>query len=410
MDMFFSELRKYRLAEDENTLRDVSEYQQVRSEINRRVSPLTGGTDWENVFKLCATIGQRDGFDLLLAVYYTVAAVKIQGLKGMSDGLELQAAVIQHQGADSLFPAVKRVDLFNWMIGHIASEIRALKPGKAQLRDLYRCERACNSLYELLNEIQPENVPDLEAIAFHIFEHIDRLEQASVPQEKIVKVSVVNKFALLCMLMLGLCLGGGGYYGWTKMPRLMTSVLKLDQQPRILTQEDGQKLYKQFGTEKLSEARKTLSAIYLGAMKEAFEEPVGGALLNAVEMGTSLQFLYPDDIDITVHNMEVKIWKQMLEDEYSAQKARFQTARTSAANLRRFVKRGDLNSARRLSERIEKYALSLSPLYGRTLYIEEKIQSKDYSGAESELRKLSASINALLFKVASIERQLDDKL
>ena len=408
--MFFSELKKYKLAEDENALRDVPEYQQIRSEINRRVSPLIGGTDWETVFKLCASIGQRDGFDLLLAVYYTVAAVKIQGLRGLPDGLELQAAVIKHQGKDSLFPAAKRVDLFNWMIGHIASEIRALKPGITQLRELYRCERACNSLYELLNEIQPENVPDLEAIAFHIFEHIDRLEQSSVPQEKIVKVPVVNKFALACVLLLGLCLGGGGYYGWTTMPRLMTSVLETVQQPRILTQEDGQKLIKEYGTEKLSEVRETLSAIYLGAMKEAFDKPVGEKLFNAVEVGTSLQFLYPEDIDITVHNMEVKVWKQVLEDEFIAQKIRFQTARTSAANLRRFVKRGDLNSARRLSENIEKYALSLSPLYGRTLYIEEKLQNKDYSGAESELRKLSTSINALLFKVASIEHQLDNKL
>ncbi|WP_027362152.1 type VI secretion system ImpA family N-terminal domain-containing protein [Halodesulfovibrio aestuarii] len=407
--MFFSELKKYKLAEDENALRDVPEYQQIRSEINRRVSPLIGGTDWEIVFKLCSLIGQRDGFDLLLAVYYTVAAVKIQGLRGLPDGLELQAAVIKHQGKDSLFPAAKRVDLFNWMIGHIASEIRALKPGITQLRELYRCERACNSLYELLSEIQPENVPDLEAIAFHIFEHIDRLEQPAVPQGKVVKVSVVNKFALACVFLLGLCLGGGGYYGWITMPRLMASVLETVQQPRILTQETGQKLIKEYGTEKLFEAREALSAIYLGAMKEAFNKPVGEKLFNAVEAGSSLQFLFPDDIDITVHNLEVKVWKQVLEDEFTAQKIRFQTARTNAANLKRFVKRGDLNSARILSESIETYALSLSPLYGRTLYIEEKLQHKDYSGAESELRKLSTSINALLFKVASIEHQLDNK-
>jgi len=117
--------------------------------------------------------------------------------------LEIQAAVIAQQKHASSFPPAKRIDLFNWMIGHIGSEIRSMKPGVAQLRELYRCERACSSLYELLQKIQQDNVPDIEAVAFHIFEHIDRLENPIMPELKVIKLRAVNKVALVAILLIG---------------------------------------------------------------------------------------------------------------------------------------------------------------------------------------------------------------
>lgn len=409
-NLFFSELKKFKLADDEELLRDTSGYQQVRSEINRRTNPLAGGIDWEKVLTFCEKLGQKEGFDLLLAVYYTVAAVKMQGLKGLSDGLEIQAAVINHQGQNSSFPAAKRIDLFNWMIGHIGSEIRALKPGITQLRELYRCERACTALYELLTDIQPDNVPDLEAVAFHIFEHIDALEHPVAPEQKIVKLTTVNKSALVAALILGIVLGSSVLFSWNHIPRLIDSVLVTSKTPKILTEQDGRNLIDQFGSNELTEKRSELIKLYVDAVNSVIERPVGQGLLQTIERSESLRYLYPEDLKIIMHRLEVKSWQQTLEEDLQAQLARFQTARTRAANIKRLVKRGDLNGARNLSRELESYAVSLSPLYGRTLYLEELLKNGDYSGAESELCKLSRSLNALLLKTGQLERELAENL
>ena len=408
--LFFSELNKFRLADDEEKLRDTVEYQQVRGEINRRVNPLTGGIDWSTVYTLCEAIGKKDGFDLLLAVYYTVAAVKIHGLRGLSTGLELQAAVLTHQGLNSHFPAAKRIDLFNWMIGQIGSEIRAVKPGITQLRELYRCERACTALYDLLRKVQPDNVPDLEAVAFHIFEHIDRLENPVLPEPEVIKVSSTNKFALIVVLLLGIGTGIGSFQFWQSMPRLMTSVVMTHQQPKILTEQEGAKLIEEFGSEKIDAKRSELSSLYSDATRTVMERPVGEDVLEALERSESLRYLFPDDVDVIVQSLEVASWQQVLEDDLQAQIARFRVARTRAANLARTIKRGELNKARRLSKELEKYAISLSPLYGRMLYVEDLLKNSDYSGAEGELRKLSRSMNALSLKIARLERQLANAL
>lgn len=398
------------MADDEEKLRDTVEYQQVRGEINRRVNPLTGGIDWSAVYTLCETIGKKNGFDLLLAVYYTVSGVKIHGLRGLSTGLEIQAAVLTHQGLNSDFPAAKRIDLFNWMIGQIGSEIRAVKPGITQLRELYRCERACTALYDLLKKIQPNNVPDLEAVAFNIFEHIDRLEHPVLPEPQVVKIATTNKFALLAVLLFGIGAGVASFQFWQTMPRLMTSVVMTQQQPKILTKQEGTKLIEEFGAEKIDEKRSELTSLYSGATRIIMERPVGEEVLETLERSESLRFLFPDDVDVIVQSLEVASWQQILEDDLQSQIARFRVARTRAANLARTIKRGELNKARRLSKELEKYAISLSPLYGRMLYVEDLLKEHDYSGAEGELKKLSRSINALSLKVARLERQLANAL
>lgn len=409
-NLFFSELKRFKLADDEEALRDAPAYQQVRSEINRRSNPLSGGVDWETILTLCEELGKKEGFDLLLAVYYTVAAVKMQGLKGLSDGLELQAAVINHQGQESSFPAAKRIDLFNWMVGRIGSEVRALKPGRLQLRELYRCERACTALYELLAEVQPDNVPDLEAIGFQIFEHIDALEHPVIPEQKIVTVYAVNKLALCLTLVLGIALGIAALFSWNHIPKLDDSILVTSRIPKILTQQDGQELIDRFGSKKLEERRDDLAKLYADSVNTIINRPVGQELLQTIERSESLRHLYPEDLKIIMHTLEVKSWQQTLEEDLNSQLVRFQTARTRAANIKRLVRRGDLKGARVLSRELEQYAVSLSPLYGRTLYVEELLKNGDYSGAENELSKLTRSLNALMLKAGQLERVLAEKL
>lgn len=77
-------------------LREDNRYQQMRSEINRRQSPFSGGTDWEKVYDLAATLAMTDGVDLLAASYFSVAAAKTRGIAGLASGLELLLTVLAH--------------------------------------------------------------------------------------------------------------------------------------------------------------------------------------------------------------------------------------------------------------------------------------------------------------------------
>ncbi|HIF9056234.1 TPA: type VI secretion system ImpA family N-terminal domain-containing protein [Photobacterium damselae] len=174
--LYFSELQQYKLVAHEDELRDSDCYQRIRDAINKRNSPLSGSVDWQLVQQLCDELGRTDGFDFIATIYFTIAAIKNEGLAGLANGLELQVVAVDTFIRNSSFPAQKRAELYQWMLGRIGNELRALKPTQSQLRDLYRCERACQRLNEIFIEVQPEHIPDLEAIGYVVFEHIDRLE------------------------------------------------------------------------------------------------------------------------------------------------------------------------------------------------------------------------------------------
>ncbi|WP_188013661.1 type VI secretion system ImpA family N-terminal domain-containing protein [Photobacterium damselae] len=174
--LYFSELQQYKLVAHEDELRDSDCYQKIRDVINKRNSPLSGSVDWQLVQQLCDELGRTDGFDFIATIYFTIAAIKNEGLAGLANGLELQVVAVDTFIRNSSFPAQKRVELYQWMLGRIGNELRALQPTQSQLRDLYRCERACQRLNEIFMEVQPEHIPDLEAIGYVVFEHIDRLE------------------------------------------------------------------------------------------------------------------------------------------------------------------------------------------------------------------------------------------
>jgi len=194
------------------------------------------------------------------------------------------------------------------------------------------------------------------------------------------------------------------------MTRLLESVQETQYLPKILSDKDGTALINQFGAEKIEEQREQLTTLYASATKKIMEKPVGKDVLEALERSESLRYLFPENVDVIVQSLEIASWQQVLEDDLQMQVARFQAARTRAANLAQQIKRGNLNKARSLSKELESYAVSLSPLYGRTLYAEELLHANDYSGAEKEIKKLSRSINALLLKIARLERALSSQL
>ncbi|WP_219079218.1 type VI secretion system ImpA family N-terminal domain-containing protein [Vibrio parahaemolyticus] len=84
----------YIITLDSPALRAYPAYEAVREEINRRLSPLSGGVDWAQIKTHCEWLAKGPGIDLLMAGYWTIASLKTQGLPGLANGVELINAIV----------------------------------------------------------------------------------------------------------------------------------------------------------------------------------------------------------------------------------------------------------------------------------------------------------------------------
>ncbi|MCO4787097.1 MAG: type VI secretion system ImpA family N-terminal domain-containing protein [Marinomonas atlantica] len=406
--LFFSDLHQFRLVSDEVQLRDSSTYQDIRSEINRRNVPLSGGTDWDKVRVLCEQIGANEGVDLLVAIYYTVAATKTQGLTGLAVGLELQTALIKKFGSNSAFPAVRRSELFAWMIGKIGPEIRSLKPSVKQLRELYRCERACHSLHNQFNYLQPEQVPDLDMVAFTIFEYIDQLEtNAEIAQPKIIeitpRVSLPKRlFPYIVGMSFALSIAIGGDFIIQEIDTPESIVTFETVLPKVISINEIKSLPHKvdFGT--FESTKFQISNLYSNQTQALMTKKVTDDIQQALALNSTLLALYPEE----KIGESITTWKQEMLAVVDNQYRRFSSARTYAANINLMIEKDRFDQARELSRKMEDYAISLSPVYGRAMYIEELIEKGEIETSKTELNTLLFNLKALNLKVALLENKV----
>ena len=413
--LFFSDLHQFRLVTNESQLRDSPTYQQIRSEINRRNIPLSGGTDWENVRVLCERIGASEGVDLLVAVYYTVAAIKTQGLNGLAVGLELQAALIKKFGGNSAFPAVRRAELLTWMIGKIGPEIRSLKPSVRQLRELYRCERACHSLHNQFNLLQPDQIPDLDMVAFTIFEFIDQLEtNAEIAQPKIIEITPTLSWKRRLLPYIGgagvavsLLFTSNYLVENLDTPRSIVTIEK--ELPRVMGAAYIETLPSIIDIGNWNSDKTKISTLYINQSARLINKKVTDDVKEALALESTLQALYPLDSALVKRSLPMAQWKKEMLAVVEKQYGRFSRARTNAANINLMVENDKYAQAKVLAKKMEGYAIGLSPVYGRAMYIEELIGQGKVKASEAELDKLLYNLKALNLKIALLETQLEMK-
>ncbi|WP_232312676.1 type VI secretion system ImpA family N-terminal domain-containing protein [Enterovibrio coralii] len=278
----FTDINGAKKAGNSARLRDASEYQKIRSEINRRFNPLAGSTDWDKVRELCEQLAEREGVDLLVAIYYTVAAMKTQGLSAFADGLELQVTVLRTPNDDDM-PFAKQADLYRWMLGRIGEEVRAMRPSLEQLRDLYRCERALESIDRYLSLNDEGKVEDLDVLGYAIFEHIDRIERSAKAQPLVNHVEVVeerqkqNSGALV--FAIGLLVGGLGYYGLTlvqgEIETPITILTEPEKIPKIVSADEASSIHATFSAVQLRESQLELASSYSDQVSILLASKVG---------------------------------------------------------------------------------------------------------------------------------------
>jgi type VI secretion system protein VasL len=149
------------------------EYRQVMAEIQRKLTPLSGSTNWGLIQNNGVILGQEIGFDCRLSAYFTLANLKTNGLTGYADGLEVLLTSIS---CDQTITPSERRDLFDWLNDKVLTELKSVRPSYDSLRALYRCERYCDQLDHLLNNQQPTYSVNFETLGYVIFDYIDRIE------------------------------------------------------------------------------------------------------------------------------------------------------------------------------------------------------------------------------------------
>ncbi|MEZ8140858.1 type VI secretion system ImpA family N-terminal domain-containing protein [Enterovibrio sp. FF113] len=394
-----------KLAADDSRLKDSADYQKIRNEINRRFNPLAGSVDWEKVRTLCEKVATTDGADLLVAIYYTVASLKTQGLPGFANGLELQVAVLRDTRVDQAMPQAKRIELYRWMLGRLGEELRAMQPQLSQLRDLYRCERALQAIDRNLSQRGSEKVADLDVLGFTVFEHIDRLENSShsgviTPPPVETKVKKQNACALV--FVLGVLLGGASLYGLQfvqgSRPSPASELTVALTEPKIISVEEAQQIREEFGAQGLKHYQSQLFSRYSEKLSMLSEANVADSFRSSMELADSFQYLFPDSKEALELSESVQRWQSSVAADFDELNERFITARTRAANVSLLVRTGRLEQLQTLAVGLENYAISLSPLIARITYAERLIQEGNVQQAEEELRIVDKNLKSIVMK------------
>ena len=315
--MGFYQGRQFTFVDDESKLRNSTRYQLIRDEINRLNNPSYGKIDWDKIKMLCEDLARTDGLNFLTTLYYTTALVKERGIVGLANGLELQLAALMHLYNNNDANLIKCADLYRWLIARLGDELRRLEPNQSQLKDLYRCERCCKEIYELFLDVHPQHVPDLEAISYVIFEHIDYLEGnikpiALVEEKHIDKLDDIplelpshnNKprirpYWVFCLgLLLGLSVFVAKDYLETTTNPLVKQLTAEKLEAQILTSEQISQLQHQYSPSVFSSNKSTIISLYLHQANDEINTLSGENISQALSLMDTVKQLYPNDAQI----------------------------------------------------------------------------------------------------------------
>ncbi|WP_299494807.1 type VI secretion system ImpA family N-terminal domain-containing protein [uncultured Shewanella sp.] len=377
-------VNRFKVTQKPALLRDDSRYQAMRTEINRRYSPLSGRVDWDKIKSLAESIATDAGADLLTSAYYCVAVCKTDGVSGLATGLELMLAVLAHASKESSPSMEKTTEIINWMVTRVTPDLKELLGTMDNVRDLYRCEYACQQLFELVKSYQADPasdnlVPNLDTLGFLIFEKLDAVNQIhnvvptlnnlkSKSKDSQRKLLFWRGLSFSCLAVLGIscvCLMGVLY----QKPQSIVDF--------IVTQTSATKV--------------------LPAAPTEIKEPSAVKRIN-----TQIDELFST---VPPANKELLIYPQQIEflidlDKYYQ---RFSKARTRMANIRQQINRLSSNNSKitqlkHMSTELDQYASSLSPVLGRAYYIDEMLEQAQLTRAEQELRLLDGQLKSLLIK------------
>lgn len=190
-NVIYIENKRFCIESDSSQIRDEERYCAIKDSINRRAALPKSSFDWGGIYTDAESLAETAGIDLIIASYFTVAAFKTQGFRGFANGLALVNAALLNQSTNDLKQHKLNKGLVDWVKKEIISDIGKLEPNYDALRDLYRCERECQILDDVLGDQQEMYEGAFEEVALQLLQHIERLEmryhRSEKAQERVVE-------------------------------------------------------------------------------------------------------------------------------------------------------------------------------------------------------------------------------
>ena len=400
----------FTILSNQPSLRESERYQKVRNEINGRLGFISGSVKWDSVFEECVSLGTDIGFDFLFTSYFSVAAFKVQGVKGFANGLELMASAYVEDIEHRALSKHHKLEIIQWMTSKISSDLRLIKPDKIQLRNLYRCEKALQDIHHLCESFQPEDIPRFESIAFTLFEHIDRIETEGRMHSS-VKTDYLDhpkhtKNVRVFWFVLGCALSLTALYLYSiEMMKNCNIAEGYKCMVTISNDERLMHLTKQSISKMPLEEKALIEKTFVEAMENNVKTTIYQQYLNIVSVENKARLLFPNSLEVKRVSQIMEEQELSYQQELERDQERFDSARTMAANLVNIAKTAEYKQN---IGRLEQYILSLSPIYSRNAFIKDQINQQNYELAREELTVLQDRVSRIVWQLSYYQSALSD--
>ncbi|MFA0144363.1 type VI secretion protein [Vibrio kanaloae] len=408
----------YHITSDSHSIRYLDHYQKVRDEINSRFNPLSGGTNWQSICDSSEKLAKGPGVDLLMCGYFTVAKLKVEGISGYANGLELLMQCLNLQPKLDHKSAKMYKEVLEWVNSKVVPELKKMKPSQEQLRDLYRSERMCESIHHWMTLHQPEIDVNFEGVGFVLFEHIDRIETryhtALKRQEKQQKKTgdVTRKqyrLSLIATYFIATLISITGLSLFSNPNLLNPYSFKQWAEVPVLTTDNLESFVDNTTPAKLVAIQSEIVPLYLSTIAEKKRVSIEQPHLEALELVDILQNLYFDDEHINRMGLALHQDQKLALEQTNELVIRFNEVRTKMANIALLAKKRNWSQVENEAKSLEAFAVSLSPIYGRLGYIEKLIEKEQLQQAQKEFEVLKNRLNNLSWKVAELQLELSSQ-
>ncbi|MGY2573337.1 type VI secretion system ImpA family N-terminal domain-containing protein [Vibrio sp. C8] len=406
----------YHITSDSDSIRHLDSYQKVRDEINSRFNPLSGGTNWQEVYHSSEQLAQGAGVDLLMSSYLTIAKLKIEGLSGYANGLELLMHCLSLLPKPDSKSAKMRKEVLDWVNSKAIIELNKMKPAQDQLRDLYRSERMCGTIHHWMSIQQPDISVDFEGVGFVLFEHIDKIEtryytalkrqdkQLNENADRVSRKRHYYTLATTCLVTAALSLTGLWLYYhpnlWNKYP------FKQSLEVPVLTTSNLDSYVTNTTPNRIDSVQSEMVSMYQSSIEEKIQASIEQPYLKAIEQHEVLQRLYAGNEQVNQISQILYQDQKLALEQTDQFVAKFGEIRTKMANIALLAKKHRWSQISDETKSLEQFAVSLSPIYGRVGYIESLIDDQHYQQAQQELAELKWRLNNLSWKVAALDSKL----
>ena len=407
VNSIYIEKSRFYIENDSTLIRDKEDYSLIKDNINKRI----GKTNWEEIQRLAESLAKDSGIDLVIACYYTVATFKVKGIQGFANGLSLINCCLLSEPQFSSKQKRTNKDLIDWVTSKTLKEIKSLKIGSELLSDLYRCERECQNLEDFLEKQQAQEKPNIDGITFEITKRLNKLEAPYLNKSGILfskknPVSKIIRYFLL--LLVGGAIGGSALKYLPEFLQQHQPDFKVQQPyPNLLGEEQLSYFSHFYGESEHLQMKQQLIDLYLNT----FNSKRYGAMVNdkkdARKILNVLQTLYPNEPAVIEANLSLVSQENNAQANNQRFLSSFKEARTNAVNLSALTKKVRWKLLQEKAKSVEDFAISLSPIYARALYIEESIQKGNVTTAKKQLNELITRMEYLSWKIIELEEQIE---